>query len=253
MADDTHQGNGSAGVGGLTAPAPAQAAAREELAQRLDRVTRVTLRPMASPMPIGFVGLAAATFVLASLNLGWVPTSDGRTVGLVLIAFVFPLQASASIFGVLTRDGVAATAMAILSGTWLTVGLVMLTSPLGSTSDALGVLLIVSAVCMLLPAIGACLGKLVAALVLFTAAIRFATGAVYQLTSSVTWEKITGWVGVVLFVFAVYAALAALLENVQGRTVLPMGRRQKGRMATEGGFTEQVVDVTHEPGVRSQL
>ena len=60
-------------------------------------------------------------------------------------------------------------------------------------------------------------------------------------------------VGVVLFVFAVYAAFAALLENVEGRTVLPMGRRQKGRAAAEGGLTEQVIDVTHEPGVRAQL
>ncbi len=253
MADDTHQGNGSPSPRGLTAPAHAQAAARAELAQRLDRVTRVNLRPMASPMPMGFIGLAAATLVLASLNLGWVPTSEAHTVALVMIAFVFPLQASAAIFGMLTRDGVAATAMATLSGTWLTVGLVMLSSPPGSTSDALGVLLIVSAICMLLPAIGASLAKLVAALVFFTAAVRSATSAMYQMTSSASWQKVTGWVGVVLFVFAVYAALAALLENVEGRTVLPMGRRQKGRTAVEGGLTEQVIDVTHEPGVRAQL
>jgi succinate-acetate transporter protein len=106
---------------------------------------------------------------------------------------------------------------------------------------------------MLLPALGASLGKLVPALVLFTAAIRLATSAIYQLTASRTWEQITGWVGVALFVFAVYAALASLLENVEGRTVLPMGRRQKGLAATEGGLTEQLIDVTHEPGVRAQL
>ena len=250
MADDTDQGNGPPSAGGLT---PAEAGAREELAQRLDRVIRIDLRPMASPMPMGFIGLAAATLVLSSFNLGLVPTSEAHTVALVMITFVFPLQGSAAIFGMLTRDGVAATAMAILSGTWLTVGLVMLTSPAGSTSDALGVLLIVSAICMLLPALGASLGKLVVTVVLSTAALRLATSAIYQLTASTTWQTITGWIGVILFLFAVYAALASLLENVQGRTVLPMGRRRKGRMAVEGGLTEQVIDVTHEPGVRAQL
>jgi succinate-acetate transporter protein len=54
----------------------AMAAAREELARRLELVTRVMLRPMASPMPIGFVGLAAATVVVASMNLGWISSSQ---------------------------------------------------------------------------------------------------------------------------------------------------------------------------------
>jgi uncharacterized protein len=253
VADDADQGIGAADLGGVSAPAPAQAAAREELARRLDRVIQVTLRPLAGPMPMGFIGLAAATVVLAALNLGWVATSEAHTVALVMIAFVFPLQGAASIFGMLARDGVFATAMAVLAGTWLTVGLATLTSPPGATSDALGVLLIVAAISMLLPAIGAALGKLVPAVVLLTAALRFATSGLYQLTASTVWERITGWVGIVLGVFAVYAALAALLENVQGRTVLPLGRRQKGRMAVEGGLAEQVVDVTHEPGVRAQL
>jgi uncharacterized protein len=253
MADDAYQGNGASGARRLNEPSPGQAAAREELAQRLERIVRVSLRPMASPMPMGFVGLAAATTVLASLNLGWIATSEAHTVAIVMIAFVFPLQGSASIFGILTRDGVAATAMAILSGTWLTVGLVTLTSPAGSTSDALGVFLIIASISMLLPALGAALGKLVPAVVLFTASLRFASSAISQLTGSDSWQTITGWVGILLGILALYAALASLLENVQGRTVLPLGRRQKGRMASEGGLTEQVIDVTHEPGVRAQL
>jgi succinate-acetate transporter protein len=143
--------------------------------------------------------------------------------------------------------------MAVLAGTWLTVGLAMLTSPPGSTSDAIGVFFLVSAVAMLLPALGASVSKLVPALVLATAALRFATSGMYQLTSTTTWDRITGWVGIVLGVLAVYAALATLLESVQKRTVLPLGRRSKGRQAIEGGLTEQLLDLAHEPGVRSQL
>jgi len=238
---------------GVRDGAPGQVAAREELARRLNDVTQVTLRPVAAATPTGFLGLAAATIVLASLNLGWVSSSEAHTAALVMIAFVFPLQATASIFGFLSRDGVVATAMAVLSGTWLTVGLATLTSPPGSTSDVLGVFLLVSAVAMLIPALGASLSKLVPALVLTTAALRFATSGVYQLTSSVAWERVTGWIGIVLGVLAVYAALATLLESAQGRTILPMGRRNKGRQAMEGALTEQLLDLTHEPGVRSQL
>ncbi len=221
--------------------------------QRAERATEVTLRPIAPATPTGFLGLAAATIVLASMNLGWISSSEAHTVALVLVAFVFPLQGTASIFAYLSRDGVVATAMAVLAGTWLTVGLAMLTSPPGSTSDALGVLFLVSAVAMLLPAIGASLSKGVPALVFATAALRFATSGVYQLSSSVTWERMTGWIGIVLGVLAIYSALAALLESVQGHTVLPLGRRGKGETAVEGSFQDQVVDVTHEPGVRSQL
>jgi uncharacterized protein len=230
-----------------------QEAARQELAARIERLARVNLRPMASPLPIGFVGLAGATIPLAALNLGWIAPAEGKTIALIMLAFVFPLQLSSSIFGMLTRDGVTATAMGILAGTWATVGLVMLTSPPGSTSDALGILFLVTGVAMLWPATGAWLGKLVPALVLTFASLRFLTSGVFQLTSSDTWERVTGWIGLVLGALALYAALAALLENVSKKTVLPMGRRQRAREAVEGGLTDQVIDLTHEPGVRNQL
>jgi hypothetical protein len=224
-----------------------------ELTERLEDVARVTLRPIASPMPIGFVGLAAATLPLAALQLGWIPQAEARTIAIGLLALVFPLQLLASIFGTLARDGVTGTAMAILAGTWAAVGLMLLTSPPGSTSEGLGTILLVSAVAMLWPALGAWLGKLVPALVLTTAALRLATAGIYELSGDGTWEAITGWVGVVLGALALYAALASLMEGVSKKTVLPMGRRRRGRLAVEGGFTEQVVDLTHEPGVREQL
>lgn len=230
-----------------------QEAARIELTDRLEDVARITLRPFASPMPLGFVGLAGATIPLAAMNLGWIPASEGKTLALVMLAFVFPLQLLASIFGVLARDGVAGTAMGILAGTWATVGLVTLTAPPGSTSDGLGVFLIVAAIAMLWPAVGAWMSKLAVGVVLTLASLRFATSGLYHLTGSTDWEHAAGWIGLLLGAVALYAALAALLEGVSKKTVLPMGRRQRGRAAVEGGFAEQVVDLTHEPGVRNQL
>ena len=64
----------------------------------------------------------------AGLQLGWLKPAEGHNVAVILIAFVFPLQLLTSVFGYLARDVVAGTAMGILSGTWLSIGLVLLTN-----------------------------------------------------------------------------------------------------------------------------
>jgi len=202
---------------------------------------RVFLRPIANPLPLGFLALAAATLLVSALQLGWIATSQGKDVALILISFVFPLQLVTSVFGYLGRDVVAGTGMGILSGTWLSVGLVTLTSPPGSTSDALGLFLLLAAVAMTVPALASVSVKLVATAVLGTTALRFACTGLYQLTASKTWEDIAGVVGLVLLAVAVYAALAIELEDARRQTVLPTWRRGAG------------LDVRDEAGIRPQL
>jgi len=232
---------------------PAEEAARADLQQRLETMTRVVLRPLASPLPLGFLALAAATLLTSALQLGWLAPDQQRPVALALLAFVFPLQLLGSVLGFLSRDSVAGTGMGILAGTWLTTGLVQLTSPPGSTSDGLGLFLVVAGMAMLVPAAGAALGKLVPAAVLLTTSLRFLTSGIYQLTAGRGWKLAAGWVGVLLFAVAVYAALAAELEDVRGKPALPTGRRAKGKLSIEGTLLDQVMDVHHEPGVRRQL
>jgi uncharacterized protein len=60
-------------------------------------------------------------------------------------------------------------------------------------------------------------------------------------------------VGLVLFALAVYVAFAAELEDAKGETVLPLGRRMKGRLALDGSLDEQLKHAPNEPGVRAQL
>jgi hypothetical protein len=57
----------------------------------------------------------------------------------------------------------------------------------------------------------------------------------------------------VLFGAAMYTAWAGELEDAQGKTVLPLGRRGMGRIAIEGSLQEQVEHAPTEPGVRTQL
>ena len=213
---------------------------------------RITLRPVANPLPLGFLALAGGTLLLSSLQLGWVESRESHTLGLLIIAFVVPLQFLTAIFGFLARDVVAGTGLAILSGTWLSIGLVTLTGAPGSTSDALGMLLMLSAAAMLVPA-AAATGKLVAAAVLTTTALRCFVTALYQLTGSGAWKTTAGVVGLALCALAVYTALAMALEESHRRTVLPLLRRRVGAGAIDADLGSQIRDIEHEAGVRAQL
>ena len=57
----------------------------------------VQLRPVASPTSVGLFGLAAASFVLGGLQLGWVRPEERAHVGVVLIGFAAGAQLVASL------------------------------------------------------------------------------------------------------------------------------------------------------------
>jgi uncharacterized protein len=224
-----------------------------EASQGVRETTRIVLRPIGNPLPLGFLALSAGTLLLSGLQLGWLAPEEGQSVALILLAFVFPLQLVSSIFGFLARDVVAGTAMGVLAGTWLSISLVMLNSPPGATSDALGLFLLIAGLAMLIPAITSASGKLVATAVLGTVSVRFALTGLYQLTGSSTWEDLAGLIGLLLFVLAIYAALAMSLEDAARKTRLPTGRRGQGRASLSAGLASQVTGLEREAGVREQL
>lgn len=220
---------------------------------RLESMTRVVLRPLGSPVPLGLFGLAAASWVLAAYQLGWVGVQEGRNVALVAIGFTFVAQLVAAIFAYLARDGVVGTALAELALIWLVIGLVMYTSPPGAKSDALGFFLLFAGVTMVLTATSAALAKLLPALVFATAGVRFFLGGIEHITADEIWQDLAGIVGLALTGVAIYGAWAAELEDAQGKTVLPLGRRGKGKEASELPLLEQVREIDSESGVKKQL
>lgn len=201
--------------------------------------TRVVLRPVATPLPLGMLGLVVASGTLAAVHLGWVPTSQSHTAGLAALLFAVPLQLLGAAFGFVSRDTVAATGLGVQAGLWAVTGMVTLTSAPGSTNAVFGVLLVTIGAALLVAALGAW-SKPVAGLVFATTAGHSAVLAVYELTASSGWKTVAGLVGLVLAALALYAALAFELEGAYQRRVLPIGRR---RSAVERG----------EPGVRRQL
>ena len=219
----------------------------------LMHATRIMLRPIATPFPLAFMALACATLLVAGLELGWFAPADTDVVALALIAFAFPLQMLASVFGFLGRDTVAATGFGIQSATWLMIGLVHLLRPASATSAALGVLLIASAMAILICTVGSALGKLAPALVLGLTALRFLLTGLHEVTGGDGVGHVAAIVGLLLVPIAAYVALALELENLQRRTVLPLLRRGLGAEAMHGSFAQQSRRLQREAGVREQL
>jgi succinate-acetate transporter protein len=230
-------------------PTPGEDAAWNALRQQVT----ISLRPVGAPTPIGLLGLAAASLLLSGLQLGWVDQAQTRPVALALIGFVFGAQFLAAVFSFLARDGTAATAMATLALAWLVVGLMLLIAKPGTTSSALGLFLLFVGTAMSLATSTAALSKLVPATVFAVAALRFFLTAGYELTAGTGWRTASGLVGLALFGLAMYAAWAAELEDALGRTILPLGRRGKGKTAVHGSLREQVNQIATKPGVREQL
>lgn len=222
-------------------------------APAVDSATRVVLRPVANPFALGFLGLAGATLVLAGQELGWIPPGQGVEVAAIVLISAPGLQLLASVFGFLGRDPVAATGMGLLAATWTVTGVVHLLAPPGRSSAALGTFLFLAAVSMGVSALTAAHTKLLPAAVMATTGARFFLTGLSEVTGSAGVRTAAGVVGCLLCALAVYAAAALELEGFEHRTVLPTGRRGRGRVALVPDLAEQVRSVAAEPGVRNQL
>jgi succinate-acetate transporter protein len=72
--------------------------------KKLGGMTRIVLRPLASPLPLAFFAFGAGSLLLSGLQLGLIPTSETRSVALAQAAFVFPPLALFSVLAYLSRE-----------------------------------------------------------------------------------------------------------------------------------------------------
>jgi hypothetical protein len=209
---------------------------------------------VASSLPLGFLAFGAGSILLTALELRWVPLSQGKSLMVMVLAFVAPLEVLAGIFAFLARDSGAATALSILGAAWTATALTVLGGPPGGLSASLGIFLITLATIMLVLAAGALRSKPLLGVLLVTGACRFALTGLYEAAIGGTGlETASGWIGVPLAAFSIYGALALLLEDGAQRTVLPLGRRGRARTSLEGDLGHQIDQAESEPGIRRQL
>jgi uncharacterized protein len=215
--------------------------------------TRITLRPIASPLPLGLLAIMTGGLLLALSQVGALPPKDQHTIALILLGFVVPLELIATIFCFLARDTVAATGLGLFSGAWLASALTLMSSPPGQTDKAYGVFLLALAASMLVVISGASFGKAGAALVMVFGAARFGVAGLYELLGNTGLERAAAIVGFVLVATALYTALATEVEDVRGERKLPIGRKADAAKALDAPFADQLEALEQEAGVRQQL
>lgn len=216
----------------------------------------VSLRPIATPLPLTFSGLLIASVVISAYELGWIPSSEHHTTGWVLLAVPIPLQLLAACWGFVARSACAATGSAVLTAVWLAFALDLITTAPGppGPSNAIAMLMFGSAAALAVTVLAeVATGSLLPAVVLSATVLRFALTGVSGITHRTAWSHASGWVGIAVAALALYASFALELEGTKREPVLPTLRRGRARSAVDDGFAAQVADLEHEVGVRSNV
>ena len=113
-----------AGVDPLTSFDPAK------VEPDLRGMTRIVLRPIGSPLPLGFFTVAIDNVVVSALQWGLLPGTDRRAVALVVLP-AFVVQAIVGIFAIGARDSIAGTLMLGFATTWLVDFLILYVYQIG--------------------------------------------------------------------------------------------------------------------------
>jgi len=214
--------------------------------------TRIVLRPVGSGLPLGFFSFAIGMLVSGCQALEWIPVEEQRQVGMVLMAFVFPLELLASVFAFLARDTLGATSLGLFTTSWLLLGWAAFDSPPGSTSTTVAVYLFGFGVAVLLLASLSALGRPLFSVLLVLAATRAVLAGAWNVGAPHGVLTTSGIAALALAAIAMYGGLALGLEDVKQRQVLPLFRRGVADEAFEG-YEQQLERLEAEAGVRQAL
>ena len=215
--------------------------------------TTIFLRPIGSALPLGFFSLAIGMLILACQAIGWIPVAEQKQGGMILIAFVFPLELVATSFAFLGRDTLGATTLGLFTTSWLTLGWLQVSSPPGQTSVTTGVYLFGFAAAALLLSTLSTLGKPFFSLLLLLASTRMILSGLYEVGAAGKHVfELSGGFGLALTALALYGGAALGLEDAHQREVLPLFRRAAAADSF-AGFEHQLERLEAEAGVRQQL
>lgn len=218
-----------------------------------DTRVRVVLRPYASALPLGLLSFAVGMVLIGGIGLHWISGHDVTSAGVVMAAFVAPLELVATVLALLGRDVGAATALGLFSTSWVAVGVLHVISPPGSTSPTGGLFLLAFALALVGPTAIALVVRPLLGVMLAISTLRAVIGGVYQFAGTSGWSVAEGVAALVLAAVAFYNGTAFLVEDALQRPLLPTGRRGPSHRAMHGELNDQLARVPHEAGVRHQM
>ena len=214
-------------------------------------ITRIMLRPIGSPLPLGFYAFGMGLLLISCLELHWIPLSDARNIPLVLLSFVAPLEFLACVLSFLARDTAAATAMGIFSLSWVAQGLVFIRQG-QQPSTTLAIFLFLMAIILAALTVISYSAKPLLSIILAAAFVRSAAAGVVELGLKEL-AMTSAIIGLFLTCLSLYGGTAFLIEDLKRTDVLPVFRRGEADRAIHGRLDEQLQSVPNEPGVRQQL
>lgn len=180
----------------------------------------------ANPAPLGLLGFGLTTMMLNIHNTG----RAGATIGAVLALGLFVGGLAQMIAGIMEwkKGNTFGTVAFVGYGSfWISLVFILLSENgglLGKTSAGmLGWYLFLWGVFSLFMFFGTLKSVRVLSFVFGTLTILFFMLAVHNWASSPAWGHAAGWVGIVTGFSAFYLAMAEILNEVYGRTVLPIG------------------------------
>jgi succinate-acetate transporter protein len=233
------------GVDPLTASDPATIEQHD-----VQAMTRIVLRPIGSPLPLGFFTVAIDNVLVSTLQWGVLPAADGRAVALIVFP-AFIVQAIAGLFALAARDSISGTLMLSFATTWLIDALIFYVHPPGAEA-ALGMFYVVFAVFISFM-LASALAKRALAAVLVVSAPRFLIAGIGDITGNQAVSQAGAVLGFLLAAVAMYTAFALLMEDSRGYEVLPIGRLGAARQATHGNLADELRGIERQPGVRRTL
>ncbi|NEB93518.1 GPR1/FUN34/YaaH family transporter [Streptomyces bauhiniae] len=212
----------------------------------------MTMRPIGTALPLGYFAFALGMMMLAGDVIGWFDGEE-KLVGIVIAAYVFPLQLVATVMAYLGRDTVSGTTLGLFSTSWLAFGLLDVFRSPGPEPTVLGVFSLAFGVVILGLAVVASRNKPLFAAVLILCTARAVLDAIYVFTDVSALAFATGCIALAASVAAGYLGLSLLFENAWPGAVLPVFRRGPAAAALEGEITTSRAGIRAEPGVRDQL
>lgn len=214
---------------------------------------RINVRPLGNPLPLGMFSFGIGMLLLAAQSAGWVPVAEATQIGIILAAFVFPLEGLATIIAYLARDTLAATVLGLFTTSWLALGLVLVTGTPGAISVTEGFYLLGFAGAVASLALVAMSGKPIIALTLVLSATRAVLYGLYEVTRTTALQHAAGYVAAGIAALAWYAGTAFAVEDLRQRPLLPTLRRGPALTALDGELADQLSRTRQEAGVRHQL
>lgn len=190
------------------------------------RITAFPALEYADPLPLGLLGYGMTTVLLSLANAG--VYSLGTMVLAMAVFFGGSAQVIVAIMSFRRKNSFAVTAFGGYGFLWLTFAFLLLAQqghwwPTANSGTAMGWYLFVWAIFTFGLLIGSLLAPRFLSLVLALTLVLLLLLALSSWTGSSALGQIGGWEGILTGASAIYLAFAFLLNEMYGRTILPVG------------------------------